>query len=532
MPWAWIAVTGLAVATATGIAILVRTGWLQSRTMEKCVGLSVVLHAVLGILATFVGGWMPASWGTRDEGRMTMVVVVADDPGDEEVITDSVEASPRDEAPRKDPAGMDAALATESPPPLVPLATNEAPAPPADVVPLLDADDDARGEARGTEQPTETAPSTASKAVAAGVPAVYADRVGSRRAAAAMARGGSHETEQAVQAAIEWLARNQSSDGLWNAARHGAGTAAGTAGQHRPEVGAKSDHGVTGLALLAFLGAGNTHRVGPYASTVARGIAALTESQRPDGSLAGGAEFFAALYCHGMATIAVAECASMSGDASLIPVLDRAIRHTLAMQHPQTGGWRYAAGDRGDTSQLGWQVMALYSARNAGLSGFEMAESRARSFLMSVSSGSAGGLACYRPGERPSMAMTSESLFCRFLLGMPADHPATSEAIAVLASSAPGSSVYDIYAWYYATLASFHAGGPQWDIWNARLQAVLLPLQHRSGGSLAGSWEPDRVWGRHGGRVYATALAALTLEVYYRYQPLHGQPPRMAATPR
>jgi hypothetical protein len=48
---------------------------------------------------------------------------------------------------------------------------------------------------------------------------------------------------------------------------------------------------------------------------------------------------------------------------------------------------------------------------------------------------------------------------------------------------------------------------------------------------LAGSWDPDPVWGMHGGRVYATALAAMTLEVYYRYLPMHRQPGRLARAP-
>ncbi len=531
MPWIWITVAGLAVVMATGVAAIIWTGWLQSRTLEKCVGLSVVLHLLLGIVATFVGGWMPASWGTRDEGRMTMVIMVADD---QETDADPVAAPPRDDELSGSPAVADSGQASDIALPLVPLAKGESPEPPADIVPLLDVAADEPHEAAPTAAASTDdtpSPSAEAQSTALRVPAVYADRVGARRTAAAMARGGSQQTEQAVQAALGWLARNQSSDGLWNAARHGAGTTGGTAGQHRPDVGSRSDHGVTGLALIAFLGAGNTHREGPHASTVARGIAALVERQRPDGSLAGRAEFFAALYCHGMATIAVAECLAMSGDETLRPALERAIRYTLAMQHPHTGGWRYAPGDRGDTSQLGWQVMALYSARNAGLDGVDAAEARAREFLASVSSGASGGLASYRPGERPSLAMTSEALFCRLVLGMPADHPAAGEALAMLVRTPPGSSAYDIYAWYYATLASFHAGGPQWDAWNSRLHVAILPLQHRSGGPLDGSWDPDRTWGRHGGRVYSTALSAMTLEVYYRHMPLHGQPRRMAAVP-
>jgi len=33
-----------------------------------------------------------------------------------------------------------------------------------------------------------------------------------------------------------------------------------------------------------------------------------------------------------------------------------------------------------------------------------------------------------------------------------------------------------------------------------------------------GSWDPIDAWGTAGGRVYATAINALTLEVYYRYE--------------
>jgi hypothetical protein len=537
-----IAVAVLAAAAAVGVTVLVRTRWLQSRTLEKCIGLSVVLHLVLAVVAAFTGGFSPASWGRLDDGRMSMMVVLADEEGDD-AVADAAAAigDPEDSAddPPAPPAADEPPLA---PPALVSLAAGAATPAPSDLVPLLDAPPpeeprdesvsepgtDAKalpsGAARQTaEAPTATPPSR--------LPETYADRIGTRRAAAAAARGGSPETERAVQAALAWLAANQSSDGRWNAARHGAGRGRSGTGQHDAAVGSRADHGVTGLALLAFLGAGNTHLEGPSAASVGRGIRFLAERQRPDGSLAGDAEFFAALYCHGMATIAVGECAAMSGDPQLLPVLDRAIRHTLAMQHPVTGGWRYAAGDRGDTSQFGWQVMALAAARSAGLSGFEAAEARARGFLGSVSSGAAGGLCAYRPGERPNVAMTAESLFGRLLLGMPADHPAAAEALALVARSPPAASEYNIYTWYYATLATFHAGGPPWEAWNQRLQAALLPLQHRSGGPLDGSWDPDGVWGGHGGRVYATALAALTLEVYYRYLPMHGRPTRMAAIP-
>ena len=527
----WIVWGVLGVATAVGLAVIVRTRWLQSHTLAKCVLLSVVLHGVLAVVCACVGGLMPASWGRNDEGRMSMTVMLAEEPAGER---ESAEAAlPTEDAVAEPPvvAAEPAAdgVAADSGPVGPPADA----ALPADLVPLLDV----IAEDAPAAPPPASAGSAEGGAVAPAPPAVhrppeaYADRVGPRRSAAAAARGGSEETERAVQAALAWLVAAQSSDGRWDAARHGGGVERAVHGHHRHGAGARSDHGVTGLALLALLGAGNTHQEGAYADAVQRGVGFLVARQRPDGSLAGDAEFFAALYCHGMATIALAECVAMTGDAALAPALERATQHTLAMQHPTTGGWRYAAGDRGDTSQLGWQVMVLASGRNAGLRGLEAAEARARVFLQSVSSGGAGGLAAYRPGERPNVTMTAEALVCRLLLGMPADHPAVAEALATIARNPPDRGSPNAYTWYYATLASFHAGGPQWERWNASLHDALLPLQRRGAGALDGSWDPDPVWGSHGGRVYATALAAMTLEVYYRHLPMHRQTARMAAAP-
>jgi hypothetical protein len=524
----WGGFLGLCVAVGTAI---VRTRWLQSQTLKKCVLLSVAFHALLAIVAAVVGGSRPASWGTADDGAMTMTVVLAREPATDESTAPadlaSVEAADTPEADEAADLG-----AAEPPDDFVPLLADDAGQPEkAD-----QAENPGKPGSAGKPENTAQTPATElphataeSRPVRQAVPDLYADRVGERRAAAAAARGGSLETERAVQAALVWLAAAQSPDGRWSAAAHGAGVERLVQGHHRHGVGVKSDHGVTGLALLAFLGAGHTHMEGGHSRTVARGLRLLVDRQRSDGSLAGDAEFFASLYCHGMATIALAEACAMTCDDSLRPPLDRAVRYTLAMQSPATGGWRYAAGDRGDTSQLGWQVMVLASARQAGIGGLEEAESRAKGFLRTVSSGRAGGLAAYRAGERPTMAMTAEALACRLFLGMPPDHPAALEAVDMLAQSPPARESPNAYAWYYATLASFHAGGPQWDRWNERLHSVLLQLQRRESSGLDGSWDPDPVWGVHGGRVYSTALSAMTLEVYYRHQPLHRQAAKTVA---
>jgi hypothetical protein len=511
----WLLWGGLAVCCAAGMAAVAHTRWLQSQTLKKCVLLSVGVHAGLAVVACFIGGARPASWGEADEGRMTMEVVLLQESSDETATGGAETLGEEATADGSTVAVTDVNPALEPPPP--------------DLVPLLPAPahaDDAPALADGAAQPP--APSSVdavaqpADAAASAVPTLYADRVGGKRAAAAATRGGSLETEQAVQAALAWLAAAQARDGRWSVVEHGGGVERAVQGHDRRGAGAKSDHGVTGLALLAFLGAGHTHHDGPYADVVARGLRFLAERQRADGSLAGDAEFFAALYCHGMATLALGEACALTQDATLRPAVERAVHYTLAMQHPTTGGWRYAAGDRGDTSQLGWQVMVLETARQAGLTvGIEPAKARARTFLQSVSSGRAGGLASYRPGERPSVAMTAEALLCRLFLGQPVEHAVVQEALESLAAAPPDPAHPNAYTWYYATLASFHAGGPQWEAWNTRLLAALLPLQRQGSDRLAGSWDPDPVWGGHGGRVYATALSAMTLEVYYRHAPVH-----------
>jgi len=538
-----IIVAALAVAAAAGLVAIVRTRWLQSRTLEKCVLLSVILHGVIALVCGLVGGWAPASWGRRDDAPPSMVITLGDDPLGDPLAEGSADLPPADVGlPPMDQADATAAEPPAAePPPLMPAESppERVSGPPADHVPLLEAPPEAVAAQTPADAATDVPVAAASSPTdnAAGdrpphlLPAVYADRGAERRAAAALARGGSEATEEAVRAALRWLVEAQADDGRWDAARHGAGMSRTASGDQPSATGGRVDHGVSGLALLALLGAGNTHRDGPHAAAVERGVRFLAARQRADGSLAGDAEFFAALYCHGMATIAIGECLAMTGDPALRPVMERAVAHTLAMQHPHTGGWRYAAGDRGDTSQCGWQVMALATARSAGLGGFDAADARARRFLGSVSSGAAGGLAAYRPGERPSPAMTAEALYCRLVLGANAADPATAEALAMITASPPTAAAANAYAWYYATLASFHAGGPQWDRWNTRLQAAVLPAQRRDGGPLDGSWDPDPVWGAHGGRVYSTALVALTLEVYYRYAPLHRRQSRMAAAP-
>jgi hypothetical protein len=272
---------------------------------------------------------------------------------------------------------------------------------------------------------------------------------------------------------------------------------------------------------------------------VKRGLDCLLRSQAADGNLYGNATLYAQMYCHSMATFAIAEAQAMTGDRRLEPAIARAVQFSVTAQNTSVGGWRYRPGDAGDTSQLGWQMMALVSAQRAGIEIPSSTWSYIDRFLRSVRRGERGGLAAYRPDGPASTSMTAEALYCRLLqaetTGVIVDEAAADEATRQLLGSPPNTERINLYYWYYATLALHHRhqqddeAAAAWRAWNEAMSSVIVSTQMTSGAN-AGSWDTNTVWGGYGGRVYTTAMASMCLEVYYRYAPPSPQQRSWTAT--
>jgi hypothetical protein len=392
------------------------------------------------------------------------------------------------------------------------------------------------------------------------VPMNYQMRLSPQRAQIAMQNGGDVNTEASVERALAWLARAQAPDGSWNASEHGAGNVTSTTrrradNENRDYAGRKANTAMTGLALLAFLGAGHTHTEGRYRENVAAGLRYLLSQQfENSGDLSGRDQIgkeptvrFARMYSHGMAALALAEAYGMTGDGALLTAIRSACEYSDRAMNPRTGGWRYEyrSDDPGDLSQFGWQAMLLNSAsthRSYQLS----PESRfmMQRFLDSVSTGRHGGLAVYRPvpiqavrAENATPAMTAEAMASRLLLGYPMTAAAAEEGQRMLLTNLPGRSEENLYYWYYATLAMYQLRGDKsdtnmkavsavysseaaWSQWNDAIKQQLCSTQVPRGPA-EGSWNPSCVWGDYGGRVYSTAMACMCLEVYYRYLPMY-----------
>ena len=331
--------------------------------------------------------------------------------------------------------------------------------------------------------------------------------------------GGTTLTEAAVARGLRWLASVQNQDGSWSLANY----------ERHARPGNEGDAAGTSLALLPFLGAGQTHEAGRYKSQVAKGLAWLIANQKRDGDLRANFNGQAGMYAHGQATIVLCEAFAMTGDEKLREPAQRAVDFIQRAQHVE-GGWRYQPGEPGDTSVFGWQLMALQSARAArgGINVNKDTLQLADYYLDLASKPRgqsrvpAGALYRYLPNDGSfTPAMTAEGLLCRMYLGWNRNNPRLMAGVRWLVEEhLPAKDKPNLYYWYYGTQVLHHYGGREWEKWNSAVRDLLVASQQKTGNH-PGSWEPGQFeWGAQGERIFVTSLAVCTLEVYYRHLPL------------
>ncbi|MSR47771.1 MAG: hypothetical protein EXS13_12040 [Planctomycetes bacterium] len=334
------------------------------------------------------------------------------------------------------------------------------------------------------------------------------------RFALARRLGGSRQTEAAVGRALDWLVRHQSVNGSWGAKQFEACCR----GEKCAGTGAFDfDVGLTGLTLLALIHGGSTIEIGPHQGAVKKGLDFLVARMQEHGKFTTTSGWY--MYQHALATQALCEGYGTSGDPFLKVAAQRAVDFLIFAQHPELGGWRYEARSDADTSVTGWVVLALVAAHDARLkvAGFR----GAREWIERVTEPS-----YYRVGyQSPLDAATQEprltavGIVCRQALGTRANHPAIMVGKEWCLRQLPRVEHTDLYFAYYATLGLFQIGGESWQRWNDALVPALLQRIHpNDAGCLRGSFDSQGVFQEYGGRVYATAMCALMLEVYYRYE--------------
>jgi hypothetical protein len=317
--------------------------------------------------------------------------------------------------------------------------------------------------------------------------------------------GGTPETERAVALALAWFQRHQGPDGSWSG-RHFDDRC----GQCRDASEFDADAAMTGMTLLCYLGAGHTHKSeGPYRELVRRALAWLVARETEQGDLRRGET----MYSQTIATVALCEAYAMTRDPWLEGPARRAAAFVAAGARTRAGG----SADAGDTSVLGWRIMAIKSAQRCGFPVQPAAFDATKSWLSQIAGNS--GRYAYKRGDAPNAAATAEAMFVQQLLGRSRAETQMQESARFILDTPPSwRNGAPTYYWYYATLALFQQQGEAWQEWNQALAKELLDNQQRQGAA-AGSWDPQDRWSRMGGRIYQTAVCTLSLEVYYRYKP-------------
>lgn len=355
--------------------------------------------------------------------------------------------------------------------------------------------------------------------------------------------GGTPQSELAVAAGLDWLARHQAEDGHWGPDCLGSGPAS-RCEQERPcdGPGQEFEAAHTGLAVLAFQAGGNyDFNQRPYSENVRRGLDWFVKGQGPNGELVGSRSQLGRepddpakydqryMYEHAIATFALAEACAVAraaqrhSDERYATAALKAVKFIESQQH-HDGGWRYqpTKTDPSDCSVSGWAMLALKTAKEADLPVEPMVVSRMVAFFKSQAD-NLTGRTHYQSPSFGTDALTGVGMMVDEFLRKEPHSELIQLAAPYLAEQAENgwgrqrNGPSDFYLWYNCTLAMFQAGGETWQRWNAVVRDHIIQLQLHGSDCVRGSWDPTSKWGGYGGRIYTTALAVLTLEVYYRF---------------
>ncbi len=335
--------------------------------------------------------------------------------------------------------------------------------------------------------------------------------------------GGTPASEAAVTEALKWFSRHQMPNGGWTY-QHDL-VCRGRCGDACDASYNKSYNAATAMALLPFLGAGQTQISGEFRKNVQAGLLFLikngkrgTKNGLPVLDLRDGK---GNMYSHGLAAIALCEAYAMTEDRALLPYAQASLNFIITAQC-NDGGWRYSPNGAGggDTSVVGWQLMALKSGYMGHLAVPPQTIQGSMLFLDKVQSngGAVYGYTGPVPKFRP--ATSAVGLLCRMYTGWDKNHPGIVAGVKEIGKH--GFSKNDFYYNYYAAQVLRQYGGVEWDKFNVEMRDHLVATQAQEGGA-KGSWYVKGGHTSNAGRLCITSFATMMLEVYYRHMPLYAE---------
>jgi prenyltransferase/squalene oxidase-like repeat protein len=301
------------------------------------------------------------------------------------------------------------------------------------------------------------------------------------------------QTRQAVQRGLAYLAANQSEDGSFGGTRF------------------PRHVGITGLACLAFMADGHTPGRGEYGPNVQRGLDFILNNATESGLIAADASH-GPMYGHGFATLFLGEVYGMTGDERIRESLQKAVRLIVTTQNPE-GGWRYQPRPfDADISVTICQVMALRSARNAGLSVPKETIDRAIAYVRQCQNPADGGFKYMLNSGGSAFPRSAAGVAALYYAGVYEDD-ALDKGLAYLERGTDNITFrqggHYFYGHYYAAQAMFLAGGDHWRGWYPQVREQIVTHQL-----------PDGSWNSGHGGPYGTSMSLLILQIPNRLLPI------------
>ncbi|MDX2117443.1 MAG: prenyltransferase/squalene oxidase repeat-containing protein [Planctomycetota bacterium] len=308
------------------------------------------------------------------------------------------------------------------------------------------------------------------------------------------------ELEPAIQRGLKALAASQKADGTFGDDRWGRSVA------------------ITSLASLALMADGNLPGRGTYGENVERGMRHVVDAVSESGLIAG-EQAAAPMYGHGFATLFLGEVYGMTSGGPDTPestklhaALLKAVRLIQSTQNDE-GGWRYnPIPNDADVSVTIAQIMALRSARNAGLDVPRTTIDRAVEYVRKCQNDD-GGFMYQLTGGPSAWPRSAAGIASLQYAGIYSDKAIDKGVNYLVREAMPGNSpggAHYYYGHYYAVQAMYLAGGDAWAKWWPAIRDELLKSQNADG-----TWDDPSV-----GDTYGTAMALIILQMPKRYLPI------------
>ena len=300
---------------------------------------------------------------------------------------------------------------------------------------------------------------------------------------------------------LRWLQQTQNADGSWGA-------------------GADDLEASTGLAVLAFLGHGDTAASPEFGTEVRKGVEFLVAGMYATNRPASPSPAFG----HAIATWALCESYSMMRTVVLQSPCESGLATILKGQR-RSGLWdvSYRTTDGVDDIEVSvLQVLALKSGLMMGAE-----EKPLRDGLRKASEAMK-----YALDAKPDVGATAGMVLCLQLCGE-GRSSACKSGLATLATMTPDweAPVFHdpVFRWFLANQAFFLDGGQHWMRWNRLFMPMLAEHQIGLGDDTSkggGYWDSPGS-GEPFGRVGATALCVMMFgNGSIRHLPLYSPPPQ------